>query len=45
MFEKGVEPLTVEVTPRAAHLSVRLGLLKGVVVVEEIEYQFVLIGE
>ena len=44
MLEERVEPLTVEVAPRAAHLSVGLCLLQGVVVVEKVEDQLVPIG-
>ena len=41
MYLLHVEPLTVDEAPRAPHLSVGLGLLEGVVIVEKIEHQLV----
>ena len=41
MFEERVEPLTAKEAPRAAHLSLRLRLLQGAVVVEKVEHQLV----
>ena len=41
MLEERVEPLAVEVAPRAVQLSTGLRLLEGVVVVEKVEHQLV----
>ena len=41
MLEERVEPLAVEVAPRAVQLSTGLRLLEGIVVVEKVEHQLV----